>query len=96
MLKLVRVSANSCDWSASRMSKRMSRPPIVPGKKIEAGEEQGALPAKGVVSDDELALASVEGDGACRLWEGEGAFGGGDCEGEGDVVPARGPSEDVV
>ena len=32
----VRVSANSCDWSASPKRKRTSRSPIVPAKKMEA------------------------------------------------------------
>ena len=50
------------------------------------GEEEGALGAESVVSDDELALASIERDGACRLREGEGALGGGDCKSEGDVA----------
>ena len=72
-MRLVRIAEEEQDIALANRAREEDR---------GGGEEQGAFRAESVVSDNELALASVECDGACGLWEGEGSMGGGDCKGE--------------
>ena len=78
-MRLVRVAEEEQDITLADRTREEDR---------GGSEEQRALRAESVVGDDELALAAVEGDGAGRLGKGECTLGGGNCDGEGDIVPA--------